>query len=473
MKNTKTNTKKKLIRKKTKKHLISYNKDMNKSNDLVKHKTTQRDFRTILAGYVRSENYNSIPEWLEMYKSEFPGPLDKDTLNSLVSHIQNIEFRNKKEMELYLSIVLKDNTPSDYNETTYTSFIKVYSDIRYINVEKVKEYLGFMMLNDIKIKRRTLAPILEMCQTVSDLTFCLSIYNISKIRDLELLDEDYMNILKVIGEKKDIFNTITVMDDMTRVHYIINQQCKLVLDTVFPKNTDICVNSEGNVESEIDIPIKKIPEFSFTTKDITVFSDKIETHVGNIHPKKKKVLLVYKKFLNKNIKNYDTVIDGANVGFFKQGANSGKVLNFRQISLFVDKAISLGRKVFLILHERHIRNISKSDSEILSYIKSKVIHFFSPQGMDDDMYWLYASIYNPKAKIITNDEMRNHIVNISVGDMFTEWKKYRVIKYNIIKDEVMLHMPSKYMIRPVMKGGNMILPFTDVESRISWKYYSY
>jgi hypothetical protein len=490
MKNTNKNTKtkKKLISKKTKKHLIVNNKNISKANiskasmskaNMSKAsmskavKTTQRDFRTILAGYVRSENYNSIPEWLEMYKSEFPGPLDKDTLNSLVSHIQNIEFRNKKEMELYLSIVLKDNTPADYNETTYTSFIKVYSDIRYINVEKVKEYLGFMMLNDIKIKRRTLAPILEICQTVSDLTLCLSIYNISKIRDLELLDEDYMNILKVISEKKDIFNTITVIDDMTRVHYIIGQQCKIVLDTIFPKNIDIAVNLEGNVESEIDIPIRKIPEFSFTTKDITVFSDKIETHVGNIHPKKKQVLLVYKKFLNKNIKNYDTVIDGANVGFFKQGANSGKVLNFLQISLFVDKAVSLGRKVLLILHERHIRNISKKDAEILSYIKSKVIHFFSPQGMDDDMYWLYASIYNPKAKIITNDEMRNHIVNISVGDMFTEWKKYKVIKYNIIKDEVMLHMPSKYMIRPVMKGVHMILPFTDEESRISWKYYSY
>ena len=37
------------------------------------------------------------------------------------------------------------------------------------------------------------------------------------------------------------------MDDMTRVHYIINQQCKLVLDIVFPKNVDIVVNSEGNV----------------------------------------------------------------------------------------------------------------------------------------------------------------------------------------------------------------------------------
>ena len=127
--NKNTKTKKKLISHKTKKHLISNiskasisKASMNKASMSKEVKTTQRDFRTILAGYVRSENYNSIPEWLEMYKSEFPGPLDKDTLNSLVSHIQNIEFRDKKEMELYLSIVLKDNKPADYNDCLlYTS----------------------------------------------------------------------------------------------------------------------------------------------------------------------------------------------------------------------------------------------------------------------------------------------------------------------------------------------------------------
>ena len=171
------------------------------------------------------------------------------------------------------------------------------------------------------------------------------------------------------------------------------------------------------------------------------------------------------------MKKYDTVLDGANVGFFEQGTNSGKVLNFRQIQMFVDKAVEMKRKVLLILHERHLRNISATNMDILKDIKKKTISFFSPQGNDDDMYWLYSSIVNPRAKIITNDEMRNHIVNIAAGDMFTEWKKYRRIQYNILGGEVVFHMPNKYMDRPLMENNNLIIPFKNENGRINWKYY--
>ena len=465
---------------KTKKKLNHENKtrknifDKMNTDITKKQKTTPRDLKTILAGYVRSENYNSIPEWVEIYKNDFPGPLDKDTLNSLISHVQNIEFSDKEEMELYLGLVLEDNTPEDYNETTYTAFIKIYSNFRYMDVDKIKENVSFMMQNDIKVKRRTIAPILELCRTIKDLSLCLSIYGISKSRNLLLLDEDYMNILSTIytKSKKDYFNIMMVIDDMTRTYYTIGQECQIVLDTIFPKNTPLIINPEGVIDSEkIDIPIKKIKSFKFTSKDITIFSDKMENHVANINPKKKKLLLEFKKLLKKL--NYDTVIDGANVGFFNQGVNSGKVLNFNQIKMFVDKAVSIGKKVLLVLHERHIRKIKKKDAEILDYIKTKAKCFFSPQGMDDDMYWLYSSVSNPNANIITNDEMRNHIVNISVGEMFTEWKRYKVIKYNILNGEVILKIPPKYMTKSIVSGKHLIIPFTNGENRISWKYYTY
>jgi hypothetical protein len=465
---------------KTKKKLnhinITRKNIFNKMNTEITKKqvTTPRDLKTILTGYVRSENYNSIPEWVEIYKTDFPGPLDKETINSLISQVQNIEFSDKEEMESYLDLVLYDNTAEDYNETTYTAFIKIYSDFRYVDIDKIKENLSFMMQNDIKVKRRTIAPILELCKSTNDLSLCLSMYGVSKSRNLLLLEEDYMNILSTIHakSKKDYFNIMMLIDDMTRSYYTIGQECQIVLDTIFPKNTPIIINSEGVIDSgKVVLPIKKLNSFKFTSKDITIFSDQMEHHVANIHPKKKKLLLEFKKFLKK-IK-YDTVIDGANVGFFKQGVNSGKVLNFNQIRMFVDKAVSLGRKVLLVLHERHIRKIKQKDTEILDYIKTKTKCFFSPQGMDDDMYWLYASITNPNANIITNDEMRNHIVNISVGEMFTEWKRYKVIKYNILNGEVMLKIPPKYMTKPIVLGKHLIIPFTNKEDRISWKYYSY
>ena len=456
---TNKNNKKKL--KKTKKKIR-----ITKMSKLI---TTKKDLRTILAGYVTTDNFDSIPEWVEFYKKDFSGPFDLNILNSLVSHSLNINFKNKKEMELYLKLVLEDNESIDFNETTYTAFIKIYSDKRYFDINKIKENVILMMSNDIKIKRRTVAPILEICKSEKKLSLCLSIYSIIKSRNLELIDEDYMNILNTI-DKTDLFNILLVLDDMTKNNYILENSCQETLDSIFKKNLIVTVNPDGKINE--DIPIKEIPRFDFSKKEITLFSDKIENHVGNIHPKKKIQLLTFKKFIIKNMKSYDTVLDGANLGFYKQGTNSGKVLNFSQINMFADKAISIGRKPLLILHERHIRNISKKDNEILNEIKKKVIYFFSPQGNDDDMYWLYSTITNPKAQIITNDEMRNHIVNISVGNIFQEWKKYKVIKYDVVNREVILKHPSKYMIRPIVERNNIIIPFSSGKT-ISWKYYTY
>lgn len=462
-----------ITNKKNKKKLIRTKKRLRVTNKMSKLITTKKDLKRILTGYVTTDNYNSIPEWVEVYKNDFSGPLDIEILNSLVSYTLNIDFKNNKQMELYLTLVLGDNNITDFNETTYTSLIKIYSDIRYFDMNKIKEYLVTMMSNDIKIKRRTITPIFAVCNSVKSLDLCLSIYSISKTRTLELLDIDYMNILNTI-DKTDMFNILLVMDDMTKNNYILGKECEITLDSIFPKNIPLSVNPDGIIKpiGELDIPVKKLPHFEFSKKEITLFSDKIENHVGNIHPKKKVQLLDFKKFLNKNRKLYDTVLDGANIGFFKQGANSGKVLNFEQINMFADKAISVGRKPLLILHERHIRNISKKNNLILDEIKKKVICFFSPQGNDDDMYWLYSTITNPNAQIITNDEMRNHIVNISVGDIFQEWKKYKVIKYNVVKKEVILTPPSIYMIRPLIAKNNIIIPFRD-EKLISWKYYTY
>ena len=120
--------KKKLIKTK-KKTLIVLN--MSKT-------TNHREFKTILAGYVRTDNFDNIPEWLEIYKQDFPGPIDKDTLNSLISYTTSINFKDKKEMLKYLDLVLENNTYEDFNETRFTSFIKIYSDTRYVDFEKIK-----------------------------------------------------------------------------------------------------------------------------------------------------------------------------------------------------------------------------------------------------------------------------------------------------------------------------------------------
>ena len=240
---TKKNNKKKLIKKK--KRL--------KNTKMSKLITTKKDLRRILAGYVTTDNYDSIPEWVEIYKNDFAGPFDLDVLNSLVSHSLNINFKNKKELELYLKLVLKDNESGDFNETTYTAFIKIYSDKRYSDINKIKENVILMLSNGIKIKRRTIAPILEICKSVKNLSLCLSIYSIIKTRNLELLDMDYMNILNTI-DKTDLFNILLVIDDMTKTNYILENSCRETFDSIFTKTLMLTVNPNGKINE--DIPIK-------------------------------------------------------------------------------------------------------------------------------------------------------------------------------------------------------------------------
>ena len=294
----------------SKKKLITNKKTRKKlhiDNNLTKNEmSTKKDLRTILAGYVRTQNFDSIPEWLEMYKKDFPGALDKEVLNSLLSQTLYINFKSKREINKYLEMVLSDNSELDFNETTYTAFIRIYSDKRYSNPEEIMKYIHLMFIKDIKIKRRTLAPVLNLCKETKNSELGMSIFGIAKSRNLELADADYMNLLTSVFNKKNIFNIIIIIDDMIKNNYILENSCIDVLDSIFLKNIMINVLENGNIEE--DIPIKKLPAFQFSSAELSLFSDKIETHVGNIHPKKKLLLLKFRKFLDINMKKYDTVI---------------------------------------------------------------------------------------------------------------------------------------------------------------------
>ena len=54
-------------------------------------------------------------------------------------------------------------------------------------------------------------------------------------------------------------------------------------------------------DEKIDIPIMKMPQFQFSQKDIILFSEKMEHHVSNIHPKKKTLLLAFKTYTSGNL----------------------------------------------------------------------------------------------------------------------------------------------------------------------------
>ena len=57
--------------------------------------------------------------------------------------------------------------------------------------------------------------------------------------------------------------------------------------------------------------------------------------------------------------------------------------------------------------------------------------FVVPKGGDDDWFWLYAALSNPKSILVTNDEMRNHFHYMNFENNFLDWKTTHVVRYDM------------------------------------------
>ena len=91
-------------------------------------------------------------------------------------------------------------------------------------------------------------------------------------------------------------------------------------------------------------------------------TDKIEDYVQHIMSRRGNGK-AFSNFLS-NIKgltskNYNVVIDGANLGFFNQKTNSGKILNFEQIKIMIDYLITQKMRPILVLHSRHFQKVKR------------------------------------------------------------------------------------------------------------------
>ncbi|XP_042037537.1 proteinaceous RNase P 1, chloroplastic/mitochondrial-like [Salvia splendens] len=144
---------------------------------------------------------------------------------------------------------------------------------------------------------------------------------------------------------------------------------------------------------------------------------------------------------------FDAVVDGANLGLANQ-----RVFNFGQVRRVVNQLcrISPTRKLpLVVLHQARVRSGPAQEinnKRLLESWKNAGALYATPQGSNDDWYWLYAAV-SSKCLLVTNDEMRDHLFNLLGNSFFPRWKeKHQVrLKYSS-EDGLTLHMPPPYSI---------------------------
>jgi hypothetical protein len=162
----------------------------------------------------------------------------------------------------------------------------------------------------------------------------------------------------------------------------------------------------------------------------------------------------------------DVVIDGANVGYYKQNfVNAPKHVDYRQIDVVVQHFLDQGKKVLLVLHARHFSHKLLPSWAHPIVAKWEPLLYKAPPGMNDDWFWLHAALWG-SALVLTNDEMRDHHFQMLAPRSFLRWKERNQIHFHFEADlasgkrELELTHPAKYSRRIQRIANGLVVPLT-------------
>lgn len=153
----------------------------------------------------------------------------------------------------------------------------------------------------------------------------------------------------------------------------------------------------------------------------------------------------FKKWLESR-SEFEAIVDGANIGFYQQNfANGGFSLS--QLDVVVRELYkrSQNKWPLVILHGKRVRALMEipSSRELLEEWEAQGALYTTPNGSNDDWYWLYAAV-KLKCLLVTNDEMRDHIFELLGRNFFLKWKERHQVRFTFVKHDLMLQMPPLY-----------------------------
>ncbi|XP_043704357.1 proteinaceous RNase P 2-like [Telopea speciosissima] len=145
---------------------------------------------------------------------------------------------------------------------------------------------------------------------------------------------------------------------------------------------------------------------------------------------------------------YEAIVDGANVALYKQNFADGE-FSLSQIDAVLKNLYQRGERKLplVILHNKRFRALleNPSNKKLLEDWKAQGALYTTPNGSNDDWYWLYAAV-TLRCLLVTNDEMRDHIFALLGSSFFLKWKERHQVRYTFVKCNLKLHMPPSYSV---------------------------
>lgn len=372
-----------------------------------------------------------------------------------------------------------------FEERTITVALRLCAKNNYIDQRKLMRELEEELLNLLpgdKFKRRLFAPLFERAMMEADVDRALEILEMAVKRSIELWDKDY-NLLLITIEKcvssskissnvaKEYADRILVV--MVDHHPVVGAGNARILARLLG-GKEASVSSLGKCEKcQAQLCSFHLSdeqrEVLLTDLVQKLVQPKIEGKNEDVKPSIEETKDRWRCFdsFKEKLKSidYDTVIDGANVGYYglsswykeakvaqlianKVDPSSVPIYELEQIPFPVDVApkfsiiesmrqcaVQHQRNPLIVLHQRHLDHALTSNGEqnrILSQWLSKKNVLASPPFLNDDLCWLYAALKKPHTFIISNDQMRDHHFTLLSPRFFIRWRQRHRITFKAL-----------------------------------------
>lgn len=354
-----------------------------------------------------------------------------------------------------------------------------------------------------KFKRRLFSPLFERSMMEVDVQRGLEILELSVQRSVELWDRDYNLLLKTIEKSASlskisrneatefVSRTLVVMEDH---HPVVGAENAHIVARLL-NGEETIITKLGKCEKCHE----QLVSFQLTEEQREMLLNdlvqklirpRIEGASEKEKPSEQEIKQRWECFELFREKlsgiTYDTVIDGANVGYYglskwykdakkarlienKVDLSTVHISELEEIPFPVDvppkfPIIESMRNCavhqhklnpLIVLHQRHVDHASLTQGEnktVLSKWLSEKSVLPSPPFLNDDFCWLYAALKQPQTYIISNDQMRDHHFSLLSPRFFIRWRQRHRITFKALfnraaKDAALLLMtPRPYSI---------------------------
>ena len=148
-------------------------------------------------------------------------------------------------------------------------------------------------------------------------------------------------------------------------------------------------------------------------------------------------------------RNFTAIIDGPNIAYFGH-----PVLHYSQVARMVDHLERLGERPLVTMPFKYCQpsfyvatigkeqNLSERDLQVIADLKEKDQFYAVPEWCLDDYYWMIASVVAQvsvtddnvslpglRPLLITNDQMRDHRMDLLEPRLFRRWTSCHVVRY--------------------------------------------